>query len=72
MAASCFSTPRSLSSSLVRPGQVRPWSRPRVLGAFPLLVVVLVLTAALVAPEQPEQLGAICARHHGPEACRVW
>ncbi|HHG2223369.1 MULTISPECIES: hypothetical protein [unclassified Synechococcus] len=42
------------------------------MGALPLLVVALVLTAALVAPEQPEQLAAVCERHNGPAACRVW
>ncbi len=72
MVASCFSTPRLLPTSLVRPGQRRPWSLPHAVAALPLLVVALVLTAALVAPEQPEQLGAICERHNGPAACRVW
>lgn len=72
MAASCFSTPRLLPASLGRPGRVRAWSLPRALGALPLLVGALVLTAALVAPEQPEQLAAVCERHNGPAACRVW
>jgi hypothetical protein len=72
MAASCFSTPRLLPTSLVRPGRGRPCSFPHAVAVLPLLVVAVVLTAALVAPEQPEQLGAICERHNGPAACRVW
>ncbi|CAK6687877.1 serine protease inhibitor [Synechococcus sp. BA-124 BA4] len=72
MASSCFSTSRPLPASLPRPGQARPWSFPHAVGALPLVVVALVLTAALVAPEQPEQLAAHCERHNGPAACRVW
>ncbi|MCP9799244.1 serine protease inhibitor [Synechococcus sp. RedBA-s] len=74
MAASSFSPPRLLSAGQVRPDRARPWSwsLPRSLGALPWLVVALVLTAALVAPEQPEQLAALCQRHSGPAACRVW
>ncbi len=72
MASSCFSASRLLPASLPRPGQVRLWSFPRALGALPLVVVALVLTAALVAPEQPAQLAALCERHNGPAACRVW
>lgn len=72
MAASCFSTPRLLPTRLVRPARGRPWSFPHAVAALPLLVVALVLAAALVAPEQPEQLAAICERHNGPAACRVW
>jgi hypothetical protein len=72
MAASSFSPPRLLPAGPVRPGRPRSWSLPRSLGALPWLVVALVLTAALVAPEQPEQLAALCERHNGPAACRVW
>jgi hypothetical protein len=73
MAASSFSPPRLLPAGpVVRPGRARSWSLPRSLGALPWLVVALVLMAALVAPEQPEQLAALCERHNGPAACRVW
>jgi len=37
-----------------------------------LLVGVLVLLAVLVAPERPRDQAAICQRHAGPVACRVW
>jgi len=37
-----------------------------------VLVAVLVLLAVLVAPERPRDQAAICQRHAGPVACRVW
>ncbi len=37
-----------------------------------VLVGVLVLLAVLVAPERPGDQAAICQRHAGPVACRVW
>ncbi len=37
-----------------------------------VLVGVLVLLAVLVAPERPLDQAAICQRHAGPVACRVW
>jgi hypothetical protein len=37
-----------------------------------VLVGLLVLLAVLVAPERPLDQAAICQRHAGPEACRVW
>ena len=37
-----------------------------------VLVGVLVLLAMLVAPERPRDQAAICQRHAGPVACRVW
>lgn len=41
--------------------------------AMPLLLsAVLVLVAQLVAPEQPRAQEAICHRHNGEAACRVW
>ena len=47
-----------------------------VAGAAPavplLLAAVLCLVALLVAPEQPRDQEAICQRHNGVEACRVW
>ncbi|MCT0208987.1 serine protease inhibitor [Synechococcus sp. CS-1332] len=37
-----------------------------------LLAVGLLLGAVLLAPEQPLDQEAICHRHNGVEACRVW
>jgi len=37
-----------------------------------VLVAVLVLLAVLVAPERPRDQAAICQRHAGAAACRVW
>jgi hypothetical protein len=37
-----------------------------------LLVILLVVVASLVAPEQPHDQEAICQRHSGEVACRVW
>jgi hypothetical protein len=42
-------------------------------GHWPLVVALgLVLSAFLLAPEQPQELAAICERHNGISACRVW
>jgi hypothetical protein len=43
-----------------------PMGLPVVLAAFLLTV------ALLLAPERPEAQEAICRRHVGVEACRVW
>ncbi|MFM8525123.1 MAG: serine protease inhibitor [Cyanobacteriota bacterium] len=37
-----------------------------------VLATTLVAVAVMAAPEQPQALEAICLRHHGAEACRVW
>lgn len=37
-----------------------------------LAVGTLVMLAALLAPEQPQDQAAICQRHNGSVACRVW
>jgi len=37
-----------------------------------LLAGVLCLMALLVAPEHPQDQEAICQRHNGVAACRVW
>jgi hypothetical protein len=48
-----------------------PRSRART--AAPLVLAVgLVLGAVLLAPEQPHDQEAICHRHNGVAACRVW
>jgi hypothetical protein len=36
------------------------------------LAGVLLVLALLVAPEQPAHQEAICHRHNGVAACRVW
>lgn len=41
------------------------------LGALVLVGLVLAL-ALLAAPEQPGDQAAICERHNGVQACRVW
>jgi hypothetical protein len=46
---------------------------PRLAAAAPLLLAsLLVLAAHLLAPERPWDQEAICQRHNGVEACRVW
>ncbi|MFM1811944.1 MAG: hypothetical protein RLZZ336_882 [Cyanobacteriota bacterium] len=37
-----------------------------------VLVLVLFGAAVLVAPEHPQDQAAICQRHNGVDACRVW
>lgn len=53
--------------------RLRLASVPCSRAATPLLLAVgLVLGAVLLAPEQPRDQEAICHRHNGVEACRVW
>ncbi len=51
-----------------------PGATPAAAGAWPLAwsVAALLLAAALLAPEQPAAQAAICERHNGQAACRVW
>lgn len=37
-----------------------------------VLAGMLLLLALVVAPEGPQAQEAICQRHNGAEACRVW
>lgn len=37
-----------------------------------VLAAILVSVAAVVAPERPQDQEAICQRHSGVLACRVW
>jgi hypothetical protein len=37
-----------------------------------LVAALLILAALLLAPEQPQDQEAICKRHNGVAACRVW
>ena len=48
------------------------WKDASPMGAPLVLAVLLVLVALWVAPERPEAQEAICQRHAGVEACRVW
>ena len=69
------SLPVGLAPALPPSGPLRPRlaSVPRSRAATPLLLAVgLVLGAVLLAPEQPRDQEAICHRHNGVEACRVW
>jgi hypothetical protein len=57
----------------VPPTSRRLASMPRARATTPLwLAIGLVLGAVLLAPEQPRDQEAICHRHNGVEACRVW
>ena len=47
-------------------------ARARVSAAPALLAAVLLLVAGLAAPERPADQAAICQRHNGVDACRVW
>ncbi|MCP9791648.1 hypothetical protein KBZ20_12605 [Vulcanococcus limneticus Candia 3F8] len=86
MAASCLSTPLAPLRGPIR-GPVpsagslagRRWCTRRAgprarAGVWPLawLVAALLAAAALLAPEQPSAQAAICQRHNGLAACRVW
>jgi len=48
------------------------WKDASPLGVPLVLAALLVTVALLVAPERPEAQEAICQRHAGVEACRVW
>jgi hypothetical protein len=54
-----------------RRSEAVPQGQP--LAAIPLLFTAgLLLGAVLLAPEQPRHQEAICQRHNGVAACRVW
>ena len=66
-------TPAAVAGCRPRPSV----SRSRLQGSWggwsPLvLVAVLLVTAFALAPETPQDQAAICQRHNGPAACRVW
>lgn len=48
------------------------WKDASPMGAPLVLAAFLVTVALLLAPERPEAQEAICKRHAGVEACRVW
>jgi hypothetical protein len=47
-----------------------PWQREATVPA--LFAAVLLLVAVIAAPERPGDQAAICQRHNGVDACRVW
>jgi hypothetical protein len=56
---------------LARPPRQRQALRPDAL--IPAATAALLAMAAVVvAPERPQDQEAICQRHNGVEACRVW
>jgi hypothetical protein len=74
------SAPAGCWSSQPRRGTRQNAGRPGGMGGgvgtrsgVPLfLAAVLVAAALLVAPERPHDQEAICHRHRGELACRVW
>jgi hypothetical protein len=44
----------------------------RRLGPAAAVLALVLLLAALLAPEAPQDQAAICQRHNGAVACRVW
>ncbi len=71
--APALTTGRPLRRPIVSGGFSPLASMPRGRATPPLLLAVgLVLGAVLLAPEQPRDQEAICHRHNGVEACRVW
>lgn len=48
----------------------RPWRREATVPA--LFAAVLLLVAVVAAPERPGDQAAICQRHNGVDACRLW
>ncbi len=82
-----FPAPGLAARALATPGaapaaaagcHLRPsLSRSRLQGSWggwsPLvLVAALLVMAFALAPEAPQDQAAICQRHNGPAACRVW
>ncbi|MEI6616053.1 MAG: hypothetical protein WCL59_05680 [Cyanobium sp. ELA507] len=64
---------RAVPSARSGRGRAGVAERPQGVPPLPLaLAAVLVALAVLVAPEQPRDQEAICHRHAGVEACRVW
>jgi hypothetical protein len=56
-----------------RRSAIAPFSSVEARVGVPLaLAAVLLGVALLVAPEQPRDQEAICQRHNGVAACRVW
>lgn len=67
----CRPLGRALGQPLAGRGLRAPAHRQRAVAPL-LLAVGLMLGAVVLAPEQPLDQEAICHRHNGVEACRVW
>jgi hypothetical protein len=67
----CRPLGRALAQPFAGPGHRAPARHQRTAAPL-LLAVALVLGAVVLAPEQPLDQEAICHRHNGVEACRVW
>jgi hypothetical protein len=63
--------PAPISKTPVSPRH-RARSSGREITVPAVLAGVLLLLALVVAPEGPQVQEAICQRHNGAEACRVW
>ncbi len=74
--ATAFRIPPSLDTRPSSWPPARPHrcaGRPPLTACTPLLLAtILVVAAHLLAPERPWDQEAICQRHNGVEACRVW
>jgi hypothetical protein len=66
-----FDFPVPISKTPVSSRQ-RSRSSGREITVPAVLAGVLLLLALVVAPEGPQVQEAICQRHNGAEACRVW
>ena len=65
--------PQRVGRGLRAAAPAREMAPESAMPTLPLVLVgVLVLLALLVAPERPRDQAAICQRHAGPVACRVW
>ncbi len=71
MTTSSFGASLPVGLAPARPLRRAPARRQRALAPL-LLAVGLMLGAVVLAPEQPLDQEAICHRHNGVEACRVW
>lgn len=61
----------SVASSCLHRPSARSFHAP-VLPLRGLVVSSLILSALLLAPEEPAEQASICLRHHRVDACRVW
>ncbi|MFM7266554.1 MAG: hypothetical protein ACKOZW_13375 [Cyanobium sp.] len=69
-AAPCFFTPAAASQPAR--GIAGRGTRRSSMGVPLALAGLLLALAVLVAPERPADQEAICHRHNGVAACRVW
>lgn len=72
MTASCLSTPLAAAARPMPERRCRDLAGISRGLSWPLAVALLLLGAALLAPEQPAAQADICQRHYGIAACRVW